>query len=76
MNERMYGLSELWIVNYELHVYKNIKQTRDSEYLHGDLRTVNFHTLIKWWMNEWKKIKENEWKNEQKNEWKNEWMNK
>ena len=48
MNEKKMGLSELWNVNYELQGYKNLKQTRDSEYLHGDLRTVNFHTLIKW----------------------------
>ena len=50
MNERMYGLSELWNVNYELQEYKNIKQIRDSEYLHGDLRTVNCLKLSELWI--------------------------
>ena len=41
MNERMYGLSELWIVNYELQGYKNIKQTNTSI-----LEIVNIYTVI------------------------------
>ena len=49
MNERMYGLSELWIVNYELQGYGNIKQ----RYYNGliDIHTsileiVNIYTVV------------------------------
>ena len=49
MNERMYGLSELWIVNYELQGYRNIKQ----RYYNGliDIHTsileiVNIYTVV------------------------------
>ena len=49
MKERMYGLSELWIVNYELQGYRNIKQ----RYYNGliDIHTsileiVNIYTVV------------------------------
>ena len=30
------NIAALWNINYELQGYKNVKQTRDSEYLHGE----------------------------------------
>ena len=42
MNKRMYGLSELWIVNYQLQGYKIlIKQTNTSI-----LEIVNIYSAI------------------------------